>query len=436
MITAEEWKAYNEAVAKITDGAAASVENAVLGWCRSNPNATVAESREAAKLIMEGYMQSYDGLASAFAARWYDHQAESNGISLENAVTASVYAPKKTNDVARYQVRKLMNEGASAFAKACGEYARNDALRALNETIIANVGRDKKRGVRFARVPAGRETCTFCIMLASRGAVYHTRKSAGEFRHFHRRCDCKVVPGFEDDPDAELVEGCKPKELYKVWKRFKEIEAYGLPKVQEDALKMTAYRASKLANYNERTYADVLDAAIGSAAKNFKADGKNATSYEATINRLLHLLGEQVGVKSSGSWITNANGKHIFAIPDGNELWVMLTAISKGDEVTFLPQERDVIPDVKTGSGYAEFKTSKSINKVTNRLQHSAEQIGAYGSQEGAVYLSLLRLAGDEHEAVSIAQRFVDDGTIQHLYIVHSDGAVELLKKKDTGLGA
>ena len=73
-----------------------------------------------------------------------------------------------------------------------------------------NAARDGKRGVRFARVPTGAETCPFCLMLAGRGAVYHTRKTAGEFRHFHRRCDCKVVPGFEDDPDAEIVKGFSP----------------------------------------------------------------------------------------------------------------------------------------------------------------------------------------------------------------------------------
>ena len=51
-------------------------------------------------------------------------------------------------------------------------------------------------------------------MLASRGAVYHTRKTAGEWKHFHRGCDCKVVPSFEGDPDAELVQGVMPRELY------------------------------------------------------------------------------------------------------------------------------------------------------------------------------------------------------------------------------
>nr|WP_058270254.1 hypothetical protein [Olsenella massiliensis] len=86
-------------------------------------------------------------------------------------------------------------------------------LRSLNETIIQNAGRDRKRGARFARVPTGAETCTFCLMLVGRGAVYHTRKTAGEFRHFHRRCDCKVVPGFEDDPDAEIVQHYDPKDM-------------------------------------------------------------------------------------------------------------------------------------------------------------------------------------------------------------------------------
>ena len=47
-------------------------------------------------------------------------------------------------------------------------------------------------------------------MLSSRGAVYHTRETAGQFSHYHRNCDCKVVPGFEDDPDAVLVEGHDP----------------------------------------------------------------------------------------------------------------------------------------------------------------------------------------------------------------------------------
>lgn len=152
--------------------------------------------------------------------------------------TMTVYEPGSVDDVARYQAKKLAKEGDAAFARACGEFARNDAFRSLNETIIANVGRDRDKGAMFARVPTGTETCTFCLMLASRGAVYHTRKTAGEWRHFHRGCDCKVVPSFEGDPDAELVQGVKPRELYERYKQFKEIdETEGLSSAEKDELK-------------------------------------------------------------------------------------------------------------------------------------------------------------------------------------------------------
>lgn len=238
MISAAEFAAYNREVARIGDRAAADVESSVLAWCRSHDGATVAEKCEAAKLIMEGFVQGYDDVAAEFAAQWYDHRAEQGGARLDQAVTMTTYRPDSVDAVARCQAKKLAKGGDAAFAKACGEYARNDAFRSLNETISANVGRDKDKGVRFARVPTGFETCTFCLMLASRGAVYHTRKTAGEFKHFHRNCDCKIVPGFGDDPDAELVEGVRPKELYERYKQFKEIdETEGLTEAEKRAAK-------------------------------------------------------------------------------------------------------------------------------------------------------------------------------------------------------
>lgn len=224
MISSAEFAAYNRAVARIGDKAASDVEASVLAWCRANASASVAEKREAAKLIMDGYIQGYDDIAAEFAAEWYDHRAQKSGVALDQAITMTTYKPESVDDVARYQAKKLAKGGDAEFAKACGEYARNDAFRSLNETIIANVGRDRDRGARFARVPTGFETCTFCLMLASRGAVYHTRKSAGEWKHFHRGCDCKVVPSFEDDPYAEVVEGVKPRELQERYKVFKQID--------------------------------------------------------------------------------------------------------------------------------------------------------------------------------------------------------------------
>ena len=33
-----------------------------------------------------------------------------------------------------------------------------------------------------------------------------------------------MVPSFEGDPEAELVQGVKPRELYERYKQFKEID--------------------------------------------------------------------------------------------------------------------------------------------------------------------------------------------------------------------
>lgn len=215
MIAREQFKAYNEAVARLSDGAADAIESGIWAWLRTDEGraATVAECREYAKYLMSGVIQRYDEAAATLAAKWYDKQADESHAKLPSAVTATAYDPKRVDETARYQAGKLVKGDLRGFARYCGELGRNDVLRSLNETVLQNAARDGKRGVRFARVPTGAETCPFCLVLAGRGAVYHTRKTAGEFRHFHRRCDCKVVPGFEADPDAEIVEGFNPAEL-------------------------------------------------------------------------------------------------------------------------------------------------------------------------------------------------------------------------------
>lgn len=71
------------ASAKIGDDAASAVEQRVLGWCRSHEGASVTEKREAAKLIMEGFMQAYDDKAAKFAPQGYNHCAQQSGARLK-----------------------------------------------------------------------------------------------------------------------------------------------------------------------------------------------------------------------------------------------------------------------------------------------------------------------------------------------------------------
>lgn len=84
------------------------------------------------------------------------------------------------------------------------------------QTMIYNADLE---GATWARVPTGATTCTFCFILASRGADYLSEKSAGSERFgeenlFHGDCDCEIirVGRFEEYP-----EGYIPKELYDIY---------------------------------------------------------------------------------------------------------------------------------------------------------------------------------------------------------------------------
>ena len=214
MISRADFTAYNNDVEKLVKQARQQTVWQVEAWIRINPDASVAECREMAKETMSGMVQAYGEASATLAAKWYDKQAQKAHVKLPEAITETTYSKETIEKVAHYQAKKLINGDISGFAKSCGELVENEMKQSLNETILANTKRDKQKGVRFARVTTGAETCAFCYMLASRGAVYHTRRTAGEQSHYHRGCDCKIVPGFEDDRFAEIVEGYDPEGMY------------------------------------------------------------------------------------------------------------------------------------------------------------------------------------------------------------------------------
>lgn len=211
MISRADFSAYNQAVGSLVDQASRETQRQISAWMRINPDASVAEIREFAKTTMEGLSQVYGEAAASLAAEWYDVQMMASKITLSPAITEVTYSPERIKKVSHYQAKKLVEGDIDGFLNSCGEYIENNVKQSLNDTILSNVARDKEHGVRFARVTTGAETCAFCYMLSSRGAAYWTRKTAGEQNHYHRRCDCKIVPGFEDNQDAAVVEGYDPK---------------------------------------------------------------------------------------------------------------------------------------------------------------------------------------------------------------------------------
>lgn len=393
MISRAEFDAYNAAVEEIAAGAESDVRNAVLAWCRENPDAAVAEKREAAKLIMEGVVQSYDEMAASLAADWYDYRAEYEGARLEKAITATVYDPDSIDRVARYQAGKLLSGDDAGFADACGEFARNDAMRGLNETVVANVERDRGRGVRFARIPTGYETCTFCIMLASRGAVYTSREAAGEFKHYHRRCDCKVVPGHSDDRFAELVEGVRPNELYSLWKEMESIDGdHAIDNAHKLALKqrrVNLYRARS--NPSKAYRAENLDLSRLWPGELKRMQKKNPLEWESyvEISKMGYdqiLLHEQGGASANIDVLLRLNGEWLY--------WDVKTieggahAIKKRmgecySKWTRLTEDGAVIPD---DVDISKIDSPRAI--VDNRYSKITDAEAARQIEESMAYLS------------------------------------------------
>ncbi|WGW12743.1 hypothetical protein LWF01_02930 [Saxibacter everestensis] len=100
-----------------------------------------------------------------------------------------------------------------------------DALAHLSGALSRHVkqqGRDVihestrvTRGATYARVPSGMDTCDFCLDMASRGAVYASRRNAGgEGNDYHDLCNCAPVAVASE---ADLPDGYDPDALYEAY---------------------------------------------------------------------------------------------------------------------------------------------------------------------------------------------------------------------------
>lgn len=193
---------------------------------------SVAQVREVAIEAIVAASDEYGAMTREMACALF----ESETGQAASYVTQPTNRETIENSV-RYYAGSLKDgteEGLERFVKSCTARTRLLTRRCSNEAVIESCAASAKsakrrkasakgghKGVRFARVPHGGDTCTFCAMLASRGFVYWSRKTAGEFNHYHLHCRCTIVP---DDGSGE-VEGYDPTEWYARWKAYEEIDS-------------------------------------------------------------------------------------------------------------------------------------------------------------------------------------------------------------------
>lgn len=180
-----------------------AIEDAVVGPITSELVATleavdyarpIAEIRDEVIRVMNAYCGSAAELSARVSADYYDGLRERMVGRPLGAYVESGRNPEATDGAVRAFVQKLVDgEPPKTFIDLCADRLRYEAKRAAGTCIEYNARRDELRP-RYARVPAGGETCDFCIMLASRGPVYRSAESAGMLDHWHANCRCSVVP--------------------------------------------------------------------------------------------------------------------------------------------------------------------------------------------------------------------------------------------------
>lgn len=158
----------------------------------------------------------YGMASSTLGAQWYDYcrrlaigegdpaqTVEPNESALSWDMESAIhdmYDGKTTPD-------QMASRMGAVVEKHVHGLSRDTVSAALRRDYEANIvrGTNPPSRYRWTRVTVG-ASCAFCVMLASRGAVYLSRESAGgESRKFHDDCDCVVLP-FSDSGDIRGYE--------------------------------------------------------------------------------------------------------------------------------------------------------------------------------------------------------------------------------------
>ena len=301
---AAELEVYQLWMLQAQRNATKRAKSLVKKWMKAHPNWEAADLRNAVIEIMTDIVREYGEYASSIACDLYD---ACMGAEFPMAEMWSGDNSDKVEKAVRYQLSKALEGDEAAFLEAVGEVAHNYVRNAVNETVRQNVERDrmhkvlggvgggmdlpsmrasKHRGSRkrqsraleygdvaYARVPTGARTCTYCMMLASRGFAYHSESTARDGDH--RQCDCLIIPGRFG---MDRIEGIDEEAQYKAWRDMEALDAYAAAHPDEmDAKEIERRKQEIMGRYDGLTLSDEP----GEVRKHVASSGGPSAWYEA-----------------------------------------------------------------------------------------------------------------------------------------------------------
>lgn len=202
MLTSQQRQSFQQADADLDSVTGQRVSDLLSMLSVSNP----AEYQAGVLDTMPALVAELSDVSAVIAADMYEtarEQAEARG-----RFVVDLSDPPNVDQVeasSRWALAPVFQaESALSFVEIAALVSvrlEASAARLVREggrrTITENTERDpaKPRYQRF--LSARSKHCDFCSMLAGRGAVYHTKDTAGVGKHFHDRCHCYVELVFQ-----------------------------------------------------------------------------------------------------------------------------------------------------------------------------------------------------------------------------------------------
>jgi len=281
---AAELEVYQTWMLRAQRNATNRAKSRVRKWLKANPEWDVADLRSVVTRMCQEIVAEYGEYASSIACDLYD---ACMGMDFPRAEMWRGDNSPKVERAVRYQLKKALDGDTDGFVDQVGELVHNYVRNAVNETVRQNVERDRtgkvlngvgggmdlpsryatkgrtSRGPRrsrsleygdvaYARVATGAKTCTYCMMLASRGFVYHSESTAGAGDH--RNCDCLIVPGRYG---MDSIDGIDLKAQYDCWREMESLDAYAASHPDEmDAKEVERRKQEIVARYDNITLSD------------------------------------------------------------------------------------------------------------------------------------------------------------------------------------
>lgn len=212
MVTREDTNRLAAANKKISDSAQEAAQE-VLQKIASAPT-------EAARIalideLIPAVASQYSEQIAMAAAKWYEEVRADALPDVDDDFEASLaqtYSKKAIVEEIHDHILSNRGKFDEAIVDAMDRWVKIPG----RATIAENCKRDPKKP-HYALVSQGK-TCAFCTMLAGRGFVYKSEKTAHKM---HTHCDCVACPEWDANPNK--IRGYNPDALSDEWDKAKKI---------------------------------------------------------------------------------------------------------------------------------------------------------------------------------------------------------------------